>query len=71
MALFVYSTKSNRLVGKTKTNLPLFISKEIVEKHDIYSYNTILTNAKRTALLSVRKFDERLRDINVRLYRNA
>jgi hypothetical protein len=67
MALFVYSTKSNRLVGKTKTNLPLFISKEIVEKHDIYYSNTILTNAKRTALLSVRKFDERLRDINVRL----
>jgi hypothetical protein len=67
MALFVYPTKSNRLVGKTKTNLPLFISKEIVEKYDIYDNHTILTNAKRTALLSVRKFDERLRDINVRL----
>lgn len=42
-----------------------------IRKINLFYLIKILTNAKGKAPLSVIKFDERLRDINVRLKRNA
>lgn len=52
-------------------NLPIFKSKDIFLMYYFDDFISILTNAKDRAPLSVIKFEARLSEINVRLYRIA